>query len=264
MAKTFMDSDNPGFAIGITGLIAELVLSSVGLVWLAIGMFVGILIQPLICIAAGGLLGLICGLLAIRQSYVAIQFASSAGKKIPRGSGRTVGIIACVLSPFILFMAISPIIIPLALSTKGRTSALTHRSTRTLQPRVNFSLKRSDFSSTFIARLAAAPVMIPHQRWGPFAAGPSKGPFRCGRPTQRLFSKAALRCPADHTPLCSWTYSRHNTSMESGPRFTLTIHKRWSALWYDLHICPSAQPFTPVSVKRLLSPPRSGGPTLLG
>ena len=150
------------------------------------------------------------------------------------------------------------------LSAGSVQRALTHRSTRTLQPRALSSRLHSDFSSPFTVRLAASPVIIPHQRWGPFAAGPSKGPFRSGRPTQRLFSKAALRCPADHTPLCSWTYSRHNTSMEGGPRFTLTIHKRWSALWYDLRICPSARPFTPVSVKRLLSPPRSGGPTLLG
>ena len=112
MAKTFMDSDNPGFAIGLTGLIAALALSFVGLAWLLIGMFAGIFVQPLICIAVGGLFGLICGLLAIRQSYVAIQFASSAGNQIPRSSGKTVGIIACALSGFILVMAISPLIIP--------------------------------------------------------------------------------------------------------------------------------------------------------
>ena len=35
---------------------------------------------------------------------------------------------------------------------------LTHRSTLTLQPRVDSSLKRSDFSSPSIVRLAAAPV----------------------------------------------------------------------------------------------------------
>jgi len=151
MAKTFMDSDNPGFAIGVTGLIAALALSFVGLVWVAIGMFAGILIQPLICIAAGGFFGLICGLLAIRQSYVAIQFASSAGNKIPRSSGKTVGIIVCTLSGFILFMAISPIIIPLALNTRTRTrvhtGALTLRSTRT-QP------LRSDFINHRAAKVA--------------------------------------------------------------------------------------------------------------
>ena len=41
---------------------------------------------------------------------------------------------------------------------RKRHAGLTHRSTRTLQPRVGFSFKRLDFSPPSIGRLAAAPV----------------------------------------------------------------------------------------------------------
>lgn len=144
----------PGLLPASLGLFLLLAMLGIGGVWLFVGMWGGMIVQPLIFMVSGCVLGVAFGTGAImtyRKSKMALM---ASNEQAPSQAGLIIGVILISKSVFVLVGILSTILLPLVIQSRTHR----HRSTRTLSPRATVPSMLPGIPETTYGTASSVPV----------------------------------------------------------------------------------------------------------